>query len=309
MLKTVVRTGMPAEACVPILPQCKDEEQKLKRITILGDRTRHQGIQDSDRPEPWLEGAPICSSLADYGMIHLGVVEAYDPYRFIRPVSIATEVLACFGGRGMVLIDGEWTECHAGQAVLIPQYSAIGYYAVGNEPWKMVWVCYQPSGGGCPIITPSSPVMADYDPALILHAVEGLRLEGSSARDSVCMESWVKLIHRLVLRFAQPWQQEDKLQVLWEKVAARLEHPWTLDSLATEAGCCSELLRQRCHQYLGRSPMQHLTYLRMQRAAQLLVETDEKIPQIASRVGYRDAVAFSVAFKKWTGCPPSELRE
>jgi AraC-like DNA-binding protein len=55
--------------------------------------------------------------------------------------------------------------------------------------------------------------------------------------------------------------------------------------------------------------MQHLTFLRMQRAAELLFSTDEKVARIAEQVGYSDPFAFSVAFKKWTGCPPSEFRE
>ncbi len=281
----------------------------LKRETVLGPRTRHWPVQDANRSESWLKDAPVCPELGDYGIIHLGIVEAYRPYRFFRPVSCATEIIACLSGRGVVLIDGEWTECNAGKIVLNPQHSPAGYYAVGREPWKMVWICYQQtSGKECPFTTPSSPVLAEYDPARLLHAVEGLRLECSSGRDPICIGTWAKLVHRLVLRFVEPWQREDKLQLLWEKVAAKLECDWTLDSLAFESGYCSELLRQRCHQQLGRSPMQHLSYLRMKRAAELLGSTDEKIAHIARTVGYGDAMAFSAAFKKWMGCLPSESR-
>jgi AraC-like DNA-binding protein len=284
--------------------------QSLERVTILGEKTRHWSVQASGgHSESWLQDAPVCPELAHYGMVHLGVVEAYRPYRFTRPVCLATEMLACFGGCGMVLIDGNWTRFEEGKAVLMPQHCAIGYYSAGDEPWKLVWVCYQETGNKSSIITPSSPVMAECDSTLLLHTVEGLRLECGSVGDPACVQSWVRLVHSLVLRFAQPWQREDQLQLRWEKVVPDLAFKWTLELLSAKIGCGPELLRQRCQKQLGRSPMQHLTFLRMQRAAELLFSTDEKVARIAEQVGYSDPFAFSVAFKKWTGCPPSEFRE
>jgi AraC-like DNA-binding protein len=283
--------------------------ERLENITVLGERTRHWSVQaPAAGQQSWLVNAPVCPALAQYDIIHLGLVEAFEPYRFTRLHSAATELLACLSGQGQVLVDGEWSACGAGMATLMPQHSAVGYYSTGPDPWKLVWVCYQKAGG--PSLTgPSSPVLAKYDPVPLRHAVEGLRHESLAARDPACLEHWAALVHRLVLRFAQPWQREDRLQALWEKVAASLEQDWTLDRLAAEAGCCGEALRRRCRQQLGRSPMQHLTHLRLRRAAELLMTTAHKVEYIASRVGYHDAFAFSARFKKWTGCPPKEFRE
>ena len=284
--------------------------QSLEKATVLGEKTRHWAVQaNSGRPETWLKNAPVCPELKHYGMVHLGVVEAHKPYRFLRPACLATEMLACFAGQGMILIDGTWIEFGDGKAVLMPQHSAIGYYALGDEPWKLVWVCYQETTGNNSIMTPGSPVMAEFNSMLLLHAVEGLRLDCGSVGESACVQSWLNLVHSLVLRFAQPWRQKDPLQSLWEVVVSNLEFKWTLELLSAKVGCSSELLRQRCQKRLGRSPMQHLTFLRMQRAAELLFGTDEKVTHIAEKFGYGDPFAFSVAFKRWTGCPPSEFRE
>ncbi len=280
-------------------------------VTLIGERTCHRAVQAAEpKRKLWTEDTPICPVLARHHILHLGIVEAYPPYRFIRRSTLALEMMVCFEGEGRILIDGEWVRFGPRTAALLPQNGAIGYHASGPGPWKLVWVCYQWPAEQTPLLAPGSPVLAANDPVPLIHAVEGLRHECLLERpDLACMEHWVELIHRLVLRFAQPWQREDRLHLLWEKVAASLGEEWTLGRLASEAGCCGEALRRRCQQQIGRSPMQHLTYLRLQRAAELLTATDDKLESIASEVGYGDAFAFSAMFKKWTGIPPREFRE
>ena len=55
--------------------------------------------------------------------------------------------------------------------------------------------------------------------------------------------------------------------------------------------------------------MQHVTYLRMQRASELLEETTHKIETIAAQVGYENPFVFSTTFKRWIGWRPSEYRK
>ena len=122
------------------------------------------------------------------------------------------------------------------------------------------------------------------------------------------MHHWVELIQTYVLRFAQPWQMDERLSLLWERVAERLHEDWTLPELAKAAHMSEEHLRRLCTQQLGRSPMRQITYLRMRRAAELLATTNEKIESVAAEVGYQNPFVFSTTFKKWIGWRPSEHR-
>jgi AraC-like DNA-binding protein len=279
-------------------------------VTIIGERTSHRLVRAPlDTSRVWTEATPLCPALGRHHILHAGIVEAFSPYRLLRQNAAVLEMLACFGGEGRVLIAGKWTRFGPNTAVLLPRNAAAGYYAANAAAWKFVRVCYSWPQEQPPWTAPDAPVMADFDPLPLVHAVEGLRQESLGTRDTTCMEHWVSLVHRLVLRFAQPWQGEDRLQSLWDKVGASLDEEWTLDRLAAEAGCGAEALRRRSQQQIGRSPMQHLTYLRLQRAAELLLTTRHKVEYIASAVGYGDAFAFSAMFKKWTGSPPKEFRE
>ena len=55
--------------------------------------------------------------------------------------------------------------------------------------------------------------------------------------------------------------------------------------------------------------MQYLTNWRMQLATNYLRNGTESIAAVANRVGYDSEAAFSRAFKKVVGAPPSEWRD
>jgi AraC-like DNA-binding protein len=83
---------------------------------------------------------------------------------------------------------------------------------------------------------------------------------------------------------------------------------WTLESLAREVGLSRSALAERFTQFAGQPPMQYLTNWRMQLAANCLRSGAESVADVAGRVGYRSEAAFSRAFKKVVGTPPSQWR-
>lgn len=62
-------------------------------------------------------------------------------------------------------------------------------------------------------------------------------------------------------------------------------------------------------QYTGETFVEYLTRVRIERAKALLLSTDLKFYEIASRVGYADPNYFSILFKKHTGTTPRNFRE
>lgn len=84
---------------------------------------------------------------------------------------------------------------------------------------------------------------------------------------------------------------------------------WTLEALAQEAALSRSAFAERFNQFVGQPAMQYLTCWRMQLATNYLRSAHESIASIAGRVGYDSEAAFSRAFKKSVGAPPSEWRE
>lgn len=68
-------------------------------------------------------------------------------------------------------------------------------------------------------------------------------------------------------------------------------------------------LAERFTAFVGQPPMQYLANWRMQLAANHLQSGTDSVAQIAESVGYESEAAFSRAFKKVVGTPPSHWRK
>ncbi|MET7297918.1 AraC family transcriptional regulator [Embleya sp. NPDC005575] len=86
------------------------------------------------------------------------------------------------------------------------------------------------------------------------------------------------------------------------------EQPWTVASLAAEAGVSRASLARRFAELIGEPPMTFLTGWRLALAADLLCEPDATVGGVAEKVGYGDAFALSTAFKRVRGMSPREHR-
>jgi AraC-like DNA-binding protein len=83
---------------------------------------------------------------------------------------------------------------------------------------------------------------------------------------------------------------------------------WTVADLAAGTGTSRAAFAARFTGQVGRPPLTYLTAWRMTLAADLLQDTDGTVAVVARTVGYHDAFAFSVAFKRVHGVSPSIWR-
>jgi AraC-like DNA-binding protein len=85
--------------------------------------------------------------------------------------------------------------------------------------------------------------------------------------------------------------------------------PWTIASLAREAGASRTVLADRFRHFLGEPPIAYLTRWRLRLGAQALVSSSRGVAQIAGEVGYESEAAFNRAFKRAFGLPPARYRQ
>lgn len=87
------------------------------------------------------------------------------------------------------------------------------------------------------------------------------------------------------------------------------EKAWTLQSISDEIGMSRAAFARRFRDLVGQSMFEYLTTLRIQRAKDLLRDTQRPLYEVAALVGYESDLAFTKTFKKHTGTTPTRYRK
>ena len=97
---------------------------------------------------------------------------------------------------------------------------------------------------------------------------------------------------------------EEAVLIVEEEFASEL----SLDDIARRVASSRRQL-QRAYAEIGRTTFrQHLTKIRMDRAADLLATRRLTVREVAQRVGYRQPAQFAKAFRRHQGAAPSDFR-
>jgi len=131
-----------------------------------------------------------------------------------------------------------------------------------------------------------------------------------------------RLIDLLLIAFVRTWLTDleepnaDWLTALTdpiigpclERLHADIGSEWTLQRLADDASVSRSTIARKFTSAVGEPPLNYLTRIRLDRAADLLRSSDATLATIAREVGYDSEFALSKAFKRVKGLSPTAHR-
>ncbi len=94
-----------------------------------------------------------------------------------------------------------------------------------------------------------------------------------------------------------------------EAIHQGLEQKWGLEDLAEIAGMSRTNYSVKFKELSGMTPLDYLTYCRLEKAKQLLTESTKSVPEVSEAVGYPAHEHFQKLFKKKIGQTPSAYRK
>lgn len=228
-------------------------------------------------------------------------------------------------GRGLFQSGTFSAECRMGDTFVIFPGSLFSYQAALEAPWHYAWIALQ----GIDVhelltavgITREQPFMHS-DNITELHNLYGRIRQafGQSAYprlESLEASGWARLLlHQfglgnlstLPLHPAEMPEMIDRQidqAIRW--ITLQFHQQISIDHMASSLGYHRVHLSKAFKQRTGLSPKQFLLKLRMDKARELL-GSPLTIEQVASSVGFNDALYFSKQFRKHTGIPPREYR-
>jgi AraC-like DNA-binding protein len=102
--------------------------------------------------------------------------------------------------------------------------------------------------------------------------------------------------------------KDPNIGVALARIHRQPDHKWNVEALASIAGMSRSKFSERFFHLLGVSPARYQLQWRMRLAATWLRNEYLTVAQTAAQLGYESDAAFSRAFKRFWGAPPSASR-
>ena len=220
-------------------------------------------------------------------------------------------------GRGCYEIDHRHYELGAGDLFVSFPSVPITYRADAQDPWEYCWAGFN----GSDALTILSAAGLSRQSPVICHFARGEALaqrlhdlyesRGAGLVHTIEMTGRLYTALSLLLKDAPPvgaGSGELYVRQAVDYMHGHYMYPITVQDIAVYAGISRSQLYRSFIRYLGKSPKEYLTQLRLSQAFRLLRDTRLPITAIAISVGFDNSLYFSRVFQKACGISPGGWR-
>ncbi len=215
-------------------------------------------------------------------------------------------------------------ELAAGDSFLIHPGQLFHYVSDEKYPWRYRWVAFAGTQSDSLVaeagFDPERPIVhsgADKSPGDRCRAIyEAFRERGSSA--SLAATGYLHLLfaslheaatERTLSSLRPDSHSEELVRQVVGYLSTQYAEPVTIEGMAETLGYNRAYLSRLFKQHTSVSPITFLTKLRVDHGRRLLRERPElTVEQIASSVGFQDALYFSKQFRRWYDQSPTDYR-
>ncbi|WP_226527012.1 AraC family transcriptional regulator [Metabacillus niabensis] len=155
-----------------------------------------------------------------------------------------------------------------------------------------------------------------------LHLLEGMMFEYN--KENSCYSTLIRLqlVELLIIlsrqynekksRSIQPLSKQDDVNILIQRICGYLTRNYdqkiSIQTLCHLFNISPRHLNRLFKQETGQTIIEMVHNIRIEKAKQYLIETDEKVINVAIRVGYEDPAFFSRLFRRIVGCSPGKFK-
>lgn len=206
------------------------------------------------------------------------------------------------------------------QGVLFPAGTPHAYGSHGEAGWNLYWVHFAGTLAGAHVQglreMEENGLLHLPDPEEILNTFEETWSAVTSAHstaDWVCVSAMLSLLLGTVCRSCRAGggkarAAEERVRKSMDWIRRHVAEPLTLPLMAKQAGLSVPHYCALFKKHTGTSPMRYLLTLRLQRACELLDQSDAPVRSVAEACGFENPFHFSRSFKSHIGMSPRAYR-
>jgi len=232
-------------------------------------------------------------------------------------------LLYCINGKGTFSIGehGKTVEICTDQYVILPAGVTHEYCSCEDTPWTIYWIHF--AGTLASYYAMNAGVPQNVRPNIEsrisnrINLFEEILAVMQSGVEDDNLHYASSLLHHFLasLRYLHTYRSmgkcadtSDMVDAARHYVDENIERHLTLKQIADYVGLSVSNFSMKFRQEVGCSPIAYMNRMKIERACELLENTDMQINQISYKVGINDALYFSRIFSKLKGASPSEYR-
>jgi len=242
-------------------------------------------------------------------------------YRKRKEGALQHILIYCTEGSGWISVNGKKFSVTKNQYFIIPKEVPHSYGSNKKEPWSIYWIHFLGTlSKDYAFLTqnPQSifPSFIDrIDNRIELFEEMFQNLEMGFSRENIQYAN-ICLMHFLAsFKFLDQYRQirkQNESDIILQSIRymkSNIAQSITLQQLAKGVNLSTSQFSLLFKRKTGKSPLDYVIQLKLQKACELLDNTNLKIKAIAQTIGYNDPYYFSRIFNKVIGSSPRDYRK
>ncbi len=204
--------------------------------------------------------------------------------------------------------------------LIIPAGIPHSYGADESAPWSIYWMHF--SGKSALQIIEILQISKE-SPLLSVQGIEGLfslfestlelAAQSNDPSDAAILSEYLlhivnRLRHMLHKRARPEPRIDPRIQAAMDYMRNNLTRSCSLNEFASTVSLSVPQFSALFRSHSGTSPLRFFARLRVQRAAQWLIESELPVSAVAEKIGYQDSFYFCRVFRKYIGLSPRQYR-
>lgn len=225
----------------------------------------------------------------------------------------------CLEGRGSYQFQEKHCPIGPGEGFLVLPGEVVSIQADWTEPWRQIWVGFTGTRaaeylGRC-CLGEENRVFRCEAPEQLERCVQEMVCYETAGRGHEFL--LLGELYRFLGWIARSSESQNRrsresgieyVERATDYIRSHFQEDLTVSKLAGYVGLNRSYLTTVFQNTLHMSPQQFLMHFRMERAAQLLLDSALSVGDVARSCGYPDPLTFSKAFKRTLGMTPSQYR-
>lgn len=227
-----------------------------------------------------------------------------------RPTGIEDyQLLYTLGGSGHCFINGNTYELKAGRMAFLPPHVPHEYHSMSHN-WETLYITFHGSGmNGFFNFEPAVwTVPKGFDFSAWYHKLYALKQQPQ------CYKQTSIALYAMLLELKDYTEPVSAAARKKMHLLTRALHRMTEDTAVSLRDIVQDLHVSEAYfcrifkEYTGFRPFEYINLLKIQKAKELLKNSDLDIREIAAQAGYESHSYFSMLFKRCTGMTPTDYR-